>query len=203
MTEPAVIPPARKRGLLWVGIALLLVFIVVGVTLASRFGLDPTLVASPLIGKPVPDATLPYLDQPGDLALRDLKGDIVVVNFWASWCFPCRREHGVLLKGAADYSDQGVTFVGALWHDEVENGLAFLDELGSGYEDVVDEASRASIGFGVFGVPETFFIDRDGTVVGKVSGPISSSLLEATLDAILRGETLEPVRSGTVQPAPG
>ncbi len=180
--------------------------VVLGVALGSRFGTDPQLTASPLIGLPAPDLTLPYLEVDGIFDLAALEGDVAVVNFWASWCVPCRQEHPVLTSTAAAYAQLGVTFVGVLIQDRAENGVDFLDELGRGepYVYLVDPDSRASLEFGVLGVPETFFLDRDGTIVGKISGPVNGPLLAATLDAILLGRTgdLGVVKTGEVQNRP-
>lgn len=183
---------AARSRIVW-GIAAVFVgLIILGVALASRFGADPTLAASPLIGKPAPDVALPYLEQPGELALSATEGDVVVLNFWASWCVPCRAEHPVLTAAARDYEALGVTFIGALYQDRPSLGIGFLDEFGRSYTYLYDEGSRAAIEFGVFGIPETFFIDRDGVVVGKISGEVTDGLLRATLDAIILGNALEP-----------
>jgi cytochrome c biogenesis protein CcmG, thiol:disulfide interchange protein DsbE len=177
--------------------------IVLGVVFSSRFGTDPSLTASPLIGTPAPDVTVPYLEVDGDFDLASLEGDVVVVNFWASWCLSCRDEHEVLLQAAARYADLDVTFVGVMVQDQPDNGIRFLDQLGRGepYVYVDDDRSRASLEFGVLGVPETFFIDRDGTIVAKVSGPVNGPLLTGTLDAIIlgRADDLGVVRTGEVE----
>ena len=171
--------------------ALLSLAALIGVAAAfgTRFGADPGVVDSPLIGRPAPDGTLPYLEREGELSLADLRGQVVVVNFWASWCVPCREEHDDLITAAQRYADDGVTFVGIVYQDRPEQAIAFLDELGRGYDHVTDPGSRTAIDFGVFGVPETFFIDRDGTVVAKVVGRSDLRLLSSTIDTILAGGT--------------
>ncbi len=195
----------RARSLLpfWIVVAVGLVVVILGVVFTSRFGTDPQLTASPLIGSPAPDLSLPYLEFDGEFDFSDLEGDVSVVNFWASWCLACRDEHEALVTAAAAYQDLGVTFVGVMVQDRPDNGLAFLSELGRGepYAYVDDEASRASLEFGVLGVPETFFVDRDGIIVGKVSGPVNGPLLAATLDAILlgRADDLGVVKTGEVE----
>ena len=178
--------------------ALLSLAVLVGVAAAfgTRFGSDPGVVDSPLIGRPAPDVTLPYLERDGELSLADLRGQVVVVNFWASWCVPCRAEHDDLITAAQRYAADDVTFVGIVYQDRAEQAISFLDELGRGYEHVTDPGSRAAIDFGVFGVPETFFIDRDGTVAAKVVGRSDLQLLSSTLDTILAGGAPDSVRRG-------
>lgn len=177
----------------------------VAVVLGSRFGTDPRLVASPLIGRPTPDHILPRLDGNGDLALSELSGKVVVVNFWASWCVACRAEHGDLVATAAAFVAAGVIFVGVVYQDDPESAIVFLDEMGWGanYEYVLDPGSRAAISFGVFGVPETFFIDPEGTIVGKITGESNATLLGTILDQILAGEHPGENTTGTVQSGPG
>ena len=183
-------------------IALLTLAALIGLAAAfgARFGTDPGVVDSPLIGRPAPDVTLPYLERGGQLSLTDLRGDVVVVNFWASWCVPCREEHADLVAAAERYRERDVTFVGIVYQDRAEQAIAFLDELGRGYDHVTDSGSRAAIDFGVFGVPETFFIDRDGTVAAKVVGKTDLGLLSSTIETIMAGGTPDSVsRSGYEQ----
>lgn len=179
--------------------------LVLAVVLASRFGVDPNLVASPLIGEPAPEAVLPRLDGDGELDLTQLRGQVVVVNFWASWCVACRAEHDDLVATASAFQERDVTFVGVVYQDNPIAAMRFLDELGWGdnYEYVFDPGSRAAISFGVFGIPETFFIDPDGVVVGKITGESNATLLGTTLDQILAGERPGEHTAGTVQTDPG
>ncbi|MGH8915943.1 MAG: redoxin domain-containing protein [Acidimicrobiia bacterium] len=181
--------------------------LVLAVALADRFGTDPSLVASPLIGQPAPEVSLPRLDRPDaqdPLVLTDLQGQVVVVNFWASWCVACRAEHDDLVATAAAFQDKGVTFVGIVYQDRREPAIGFLDQLGWGdnYQYVIDPGSRAAISFGVFGVPETFLIDTDGVVVGKITGESNAVLLGTTLDQILAGDRPGEHTAGTVQSSP-
>lgn len=201
MTTPT--PERRSDRLLWILLGLAVVVIVIGVAIASRFGSDPTLVNSPLIGQPVPDRVLPYLEGEGQVALADLDGEIAVVNFWASWCVGCRQEHAALIAASGAYADQGVRLIGVNYQDETNAAVGFLDDFGRGYETVTDEGSRAAIDFGVFGIPETFFVDRDGVIVAKISGAADPTLLAATIEAMLAGETPDSATTGPVQGRPG
>ena len=168
-------------------IATIMVVLLVAAAFGTRFGSDPGTVDSPLIGRPAPDLTLPYLESDGRLALRDLRGEVVVVNFWASWCVPCREEHSALITAAERYEDEGVRFLGIVYQDQRQQAIAFLDELGRGYDHLDDPGSTAAIEFGVFGLPETYVIDRDGTIAAKITGATTFEGLASTIEDVLAG----------------
>jgi cytochrome c biogenesis protein CcmG/thiol:disulfide interchange protein DsbE len=196
----------RRRVLAVTAAVVVLATVGIGAVFGSRLGTDAALVDSPLIGRPAPVVTLPYLEREGSLSLAELRGEIVVVNFWASWCVACREEHPALVAVAEQYRDAGVTVVGIDYQDSRSSAVAFLDEMGRGgdnYHYVTDPGSRAALDFGVFGVPETFVIDRAGTVVGKVTGPVTYSLLAGAVDAVLAGKRPQSRTGLPVQPAPG
>lgn len=161
--------------------------VLLAVTLGSRFGDDPRVVDSPLIGKPAPSIDLEYLEKPGRWLLSDHAGHVVVVNFWASWCVGCRLEHDDLLAAADSYRDRGVVFLGVTFQDDPDESIAFLDELGRGYDSVVDPGSLVAIRYGVFGIPETFIIDGAGIVRGKITGESTFTALSGRIDAALTG----------------
>ena len=168
---------------------------------SQRFGSDPALQASPVIGQTVASVEVPLLEVEGALDFEDLRGDIIVVNFWASWCFNCRVEHEALVAAAADYADLGVTFVGVNHQDQRDNAVAFLDELGRSPQTlyVEDVGSRIALEFGILGLPETYFVDRDGTIVGRVIGPVTYPLVSETIDAIVLGEDVGVFKTGEVE----
>lgn len=195
--------PERRWGYRLALFSIVAFALTLGVVFGSRFGTDPRLVESPLIGKPSPDAVMPFLEQEGELALTDLRGRIVVLNFWASWCVGCRQEHDDLVATANAYRDEGVQFLGVVFQDESGDAIAFLDELGRGYPNVVDVDSRLGVEFGVYGIPETFFIDPQGVVVAKISGESNVSTLSGILDDILAGRAPGSLETGPLQPAPG
>jgi len=173
-----------------------------GFVFIPRFGSDPTLSDSPLVGKPVPDVTVTAVEGGEPIALRSLEGTIVVINFWAPWCIPCREEHAVLLATAEAFSSTEVMLIGVVYQSNTADVNRFLDELGRGYPAAMDPGSRAAISFGVRGVPETFFVDATGTVVAKVTGPVDGPLMTSTLEALLLGDSVNSRETGEVQPAP-
>ena len=196
-------PATRAAGVgVWV-FAVVAVFAVgVGVLFSARFGDDPqVVVASPLIGSPAPEVSVPLLDVPATIDLGDLRGDITVVNFWASWCTGCRLEHPGLVEAAAAFRDFDVRFVGVLYQDDAADGIRFLDEFGRGnpFVYVFDGDSRVGLEYGVLGLPETFFIDSGGTIVGKISGPAPRDLLLATVERLVRGDGIGEIEAGTVE----
>jgi len=192
-----------KRGsrIMWVVVAAGVGVVAIGLVFAGRFGTDPTVSASPLIGTQAPAVEIEDFDGGPPIRLPDLEGGIVVVNFWASWCTGCRVEHEALVRAADDYAGSGVTFVAVNYQDVRSGAERFLDDLGRSEATRygVDNDSRTAFEFGVLGLPETFFIDRDGVVVGKVSGPASYALLAATIDRIAIGEAVGEVTTGDVE----
>jgi cytochrome c biogenesis protein CcmG, thiol:disulfide interchange protein DsbE len=197
---------SRRRAVRLAAALVVLVAVGIGAVLGARLGTDPALVDSPLIGRPAPALTLPELEGPGSVSLADLRGQVVVVNFWASWCVACRDEHPALVAAAERYREAGVTFVGVDYQDTPDAAVGFLDELGRGganYRYVADVGSRAALEFGLFGVPETFVLDREGTIVAKITGGTTYPLLAGVLDAVTAGERPGVRAGGPVQPAPG
>ncbi len=187
-----------SNRLVWLVIAAGLVVMVVGVALAGSLGSDPTVVGSALIDKPAPEIVLEALDGDGQVSLSDYAGDVVVVNFWASWCSGCRLEHGALNAAAAEYASYDVTFLAVNTQDDQGQALSYLERNGMSPETVygIDEGSRAAFAYGVSGLPETFFVDRSGNVVGKVIGPVNYDLLAKTIDLVLLGEDIDSVKTG-------
>ncbi|SEP53540.1 TlpA family protein disulfide reductase [Amycolatopsis saalfeldensis] len=197
-------PTSTMRWLRWAALAVAVAAVALGVIIGTRVDDDPNLVDTPLIGKPAPDLTLPYLERGSDLAVKSLRGQVVVVNFWASWCVPCREEQPILTAAADAYRNSGVTFVGVSYQDQRNSAVGFLNELGRGesYHYVTDPGSRAAMEFGIYGIPETFFLDRNGTIVAKITGPADPALLASTLDDIVAGRPPRSRTDGSVQRAP-
>ena len=194
----------RGRGVQLAAFAVIVVSVAMALVFSSRFGSDPDLVASPLVGQPAPEVELQSLDGEGTIRLSELRGDIVVINFFASWCLECRKEHADLVATAEAFADQGVQFMQVSFDDEPDASRGFLDALGRSEHTLYasDLDGRAAIGFGVFGVPETYFLDQNGVVVGKIQGESNALLLGQTIDRIKAGERPGQQVVGDVQSSP-
>jgi len=192
------------RHLRWAAYGIALTAVVFAVVLASRFGADPGLVDSPLLGEQAPGFELAPLEGGEPVSLADLHGDIVVVNFFASWCLECRKEHRALTSTANAFADDGVTLVQIAYQESPPDTLEYLETEGRADSAfyLADPGSRTAIAYGVFGIPETFFIDDDGVVVGKIIGESDALTLGATIDAIRRGETPGQSVTGDTRQSP-
>lgn len=160
------------------------------------FGLtrDPRAIPSPLPGRAAPDFRLGVVRNgdhaaagiSGDTAvLREHRGQVVVLNFWASWCLACRDEHAALSNVARAYGGKGVQFFGPIYNDTPASAVRWIDGMGGqAYPSLLDPGSRTAIDYGLYGVPETFFIAKDGTVAYKHVGPVSEALLRQKIDSL-------------------
>ena len=155
-------------------------FALLGVLLAVGLKLDPRKIPSPLVDKPLPAFSLPTLDNPTrSLANRDFQGKVVLINVWASWCAACRQEHPLLMALARA---KQVPLIGLNYKDKREDALRVLQTEGNPYDvSLVDADGRVGIDWGVYGVPETFVIDKRGVIRHKYIGPISAEAWEKTL----------------------
>lgn len=151
-------------------------------------GFTPDLIPSTLINRPAPQFDLPSLfaSEPG-FKTTDLKGRVTLVNFFASWCVPCREEHAYLtqIPGSA-----GIELVGIDYKDPPEDASLWLEELGNPYHAVaVDAEGKAGIDFGVYGVPESYLIDRQGVIRFKQTGPLTPEVIRAQLIPLAKSLT--------------
>lgn len=175
----------RGPGLSWKKLLIPLSVVPFLALLAYAFKLDPKYVPSPLIQKPAPDFTLKLLDG-GTIILSHLRGRPVVVNFWASWCFPaCWNEAPRLEAAWQRYKDRGLMIIGVVYQDREQNARDFIAQHGKTYPNGMDPESRIAIDYGVYGVPETFFIDRGGLIAHKQIGEISTEILTAQVEKLL------------------
>ena len=174
--------PSARRAVLLVP---LLLFAAIGIFLAAGLSLDPRQVPSPLIGKPVPDFSLPPVrGRSLGLASADLKGEVSLVNVFASWCVACREEHALLMQIKRDGF---VPLHGLNYKDQPADASRWLDAMGDPYTRTgVDLDGRVAIDWGVYGVPETFVIDREGRIAFKQIGPITPAVWKQTMLPLIR-----------------
>ena len=150
-------------------------FLVLAVFLGAGLKLKPREVPSPFIGKAAPAFSLPKLDDAGQqFSPQDMQGKVWMLNVWASWCAPCREEHPLLV---AVSREQGIALVGLNYKDDPRNAQEWLRKLGDPYvTTAVDRDGRVGIDYGVYGVPETFVIDKAGIVRHKHVGPLTQEV---------------------------
>jgi cytochrome c biogenesis protein CcmG/thiol:disulfide interchange protein DsbE len=163
----------------------LAIFGVVFAFLLVGLGLNPREVPSPLIGKPAPQFQLKRLhDTSQSYGTADMKGQVWLLNVWASWCVACREEHPLLVElGKAKI----VPIVGLNYKDEPADGIKWLRQYGDPYDlSVIDRDGRVGIDYGVYGVPETFVIDKAGTIRYKQIGPVTAEVLEKKIIPLVR-----------------
>lgn len=162
-------------------------FVFICLVVLFRIGLnyDPRRVPSPLIGKPVPAFSLPELKNPGSiLTSDDLKGKVTLLNIWASWCVACRHEHPLLMELA---QKNNIRIYGLNYKDDRGEAIRWLDKYGDPYvRSAFDLDGKTGIDLGVYGVPETFVVDRDGIIRYKFIGPITTQLIEDKLMPLLK-----------------
>lgn len=150
-----------------------------GLFAAGMFRDDPDSLPSARAGQVVPAIEMTALGDKPAFGIEDLKGDgVKLVNFWASWCAPCRVEHPTLTRLA----EEGVTIYGINYKDDPENALGFLAELGDPYVAIgADGTGRTGIEWGLYGVPETFVVDGEGRIILRFAGPVTERVLEETI----------------------
>jgi cytochrome c biogenesis protein CcmG/thiol:disulfide interchange protein DsbE len=188
MSTPVTDAPPRGRRWL-VALPLIGFAVVAALFLARLYGGDPAKLPSALIGRPAPQTSLPALPglvqdgaQVPGLDPAAFKGKVSVVNVWASWCVPCHDEAPLLTELG---KDKRLQLVGINYKDSAENARRFLGRYGNPFSMVgVDGNGRGSIEWGVYGVPETFIVGREGTIVYKLVGPVTS----ANFDRVLKSE---------------
>ncbi len=198
MSEPSTSGPVPQSQR-WLVVLPLLGFIVLaGIFLLRLHGGDPSKIPSALIGRPAPQTALPALEglvnngtQVPGLDPAVFKGKVSVVNVWASWCVPCHDEAPLLTKLG---QDKRLQFVGINYKDAADNARRFLGRYGNPFGIVgVDGNGRASIEWGVYGVPETFVVGREGTIVYKMVGPVTSD----NVDTVLKVEIEKALKAGS------
>lgn len=139
----------------------------------------------PQVGERVPDFNAELLGDEGSLALSDLRGTPVVINFWASWCGPCEDEAPLFKRAHETYGDR-IAFLGVDIKDARTDALEFVSRHGLEYPSVRDETREIYAAYGLTGQPETFFVDAEGILVEHVAGPVDEAQLFDTLDILVR-----------------
>lgn len=172
-TAPRSLNPGVLVAGLFVVVPLLAVLLV-------NLGRDPHAIVSPMVGRAASGFTLVPVGGGDAVSLASLRGKPVVINFWASWCVPCYQEHDVLTQAARGFGAD-VQFLGVVYQDDEAGIQGFLAQAGSSYPNLLDPDSRVAIAYGVYGVPETYFVDREGRIAAKFVGPLTPKSLEANL----------------------
>lgn len=154
--------------------------------LAYGFSRDPRYIPSPLIGRQAQPFTLTLFDGK-NISLSDLRGKVVFLNFWASWCPPCRAEARDLEAAWQRVKNDDIVFLGIDIQDTEEAALAFIKEFNITYPNGRDASGKIAIDYGVWGIPETFFLDPQGRITYKHVGALGSAIITAKLDEARRG----------------
>lgn len=163
----------------------LVAFALIGALLWKGLSLDPKRIPSPLIDKPLPEFSLTRVHQPAKrISPKDLYGRVYLLNVWASWCVACRQEHPLLME---IHRARLVPVIGLNYKDNNDDALGFLAGMGDPYEmSLSDTNGRVGIDLGVYGVPETFVIDKQGIIRYKHIGPIDEEALESRIMPVVR-----------------
>lgn len=176
--------PRRPRWVyvVWAGVAALILFLGYGLLNATE--------TRPEVGKQAPDFAMTFFDgyEWGDYQaanLSDLQGKVVVLNFWASWCGPCEDEAAVLENGWRAWQNDDVVLLGIAYSDIDTDAVEFMERFGITYPNAPDLRLDASDKYRITGVPETFFIDKDGSIAYVQPGPLTTSQLDSILQEIL------------------
>lgn len=174
-----------SAGRRWIRWAIPLAVLPVLILLGYGFRTDPRAIPSPLIGKPAAPFSLTTFDGT-PISLAGLRGRVVVLNFWASWCQPaCYEEAPALERGWQAYKDRGLMMVGVNIQDKEEPAKRFLAQFGHTFPNAPDPAGRVSVDYGVYGVPETFFVDQAGRVRFKHVGAVSDATIKKHVETLL------------------
>lgn len=184
--DASTVRPSVPRRLAGALLILILLGVIASLTLAFRR--DPHDIKTGTVGKPAAAFTLERLDGSGPLRLADYAGRVVIVNFWASWCIPCKQENPALARVWERYRASEVLLLGIVYQDSVEAARAYTAQMGNTWPSVVDGDGRTAFAYGVFGIPETFFIGPDGVIAGRHIGPIDEETLITGIEALRRGK---------------
>ena len=172
----------RRRARLLAGVGAVVAVIVA--LLMTGLGRDPSVIASPLVGRAAPNFTLPQLDGP-PVTLAKLRGQIVVINFWASWCTECQVEQAALDQTWQQFRDSGVVVIGVDFEDSTGAARGYVRTDDVTYPVVEDSSSKTALAYGLRGVPETFVVNSSGRIVKHVIGPVGGAALTSEINSML------------------
>jgi cytochrome c biogenesis protein CcmG, thiol:disulfide interchange protein DsbE len=187
-------PRPRRRGWLLILAGVLTVGLVAGVLVAvlgdgseSSGTMRPGSVtgAGGEVGSPVPDFELPALDGRGDVRLADYRGRPVIVNFWASWCNPCRQEFPLLQQALRDHGGERLAVIGVTYQDIASDSRTFVRQRRATWAQGVDDGGTVADAFGVRAIPQSFFVRADGTIAARIFGFTSEEALARPLNKLL------------------
>ena len=170
-----------KRIARYVAVALILGLALV-LTLAFRR--DPHDIRTGTVGGPAPAFTLADLSGTGSIALERYQGKVIILNFWASWCVPCKEENPALTEVWERYRGTDVVLLGVVFQDSTDAAREYTARLGNTWPTAVDESGQVALSYGVFGPPETYFIGRDGIIAGRHIGPIDVQTLITGIETL-------------------
>jgi cytochrome c biogenesis protein CcmG/thiol:disulfide interchange protein DsbE len=165
-----------------IGVVVAMAALVLVLILAFRR--DPHDIRTGTVGKPAPAFTLQRLDGSGTMVIDAPSGRVTVVNFFASWCIPCKEENPALVRVYERYRASNVEFIGVLYQDSRESGLKYVQDNGVPWLTGSDDDGRVAFAYGVFGIPETYFIGADGVIAGRHIGPIDETTLITAIDEL-------------------
>ncbi|MGH2492271.1 MAG: TlpA family protein disulfide reductase [Candidatus Limnocylindria bacterium] len=154
------------------------------VVLMLSFRFDPRDIRTGTVNKPAAPFTAERLDGTGTLSLSDYSGKVIVLNFFASWCIPCKEENPALMRVWERYRSSDVVIIGIVYQDSLDSARKYVRDNGVTWPTVTDDDGRVAFAYGVFGIPETYFIGPDGIVAGRRIGAISEAALVTGIDKL-------------------
>ena len=168
----------------WLRLSIVVAISALVVVLVLAFRRAPQDLRTGTVGKPAAAFTLQRLDGDDKMVIDAPRGRVTVINFFASWCIPCKEENPALVRVYERYRASDVVFIGVLYQDSRENGLKYIRDNGVTWLTGSDDDGRVAFSYGVFGIPETYFIGADGIIAGRHIGPIDETTLVNGIDTL-------------------